>query len=120
MKAFFVANERFDRRSANWEGYNEWAKLPQLVEVVSLDAMLCRRVVDFGDCDADWDHATQIGERWEFNDLEYLLGRIYSAAPRNVLAVFRNPDARVEFEHEGRRFEFVRCDLVEDYTMISR
>ena len=70
-------------------------------------------VMDFGDCDADWDHATQIGERWEFNDLEYLLGRIYSAAPRNVLAVFRNPDARVEFEHEGRRFEFVGCDLVE-------
>ena len=43
----FIATERFDPTDGeNWQKYCEWAKIPALVEVVSLDALLCGRIIE--------------------------------------------------------------------------
>jgi hypothetical protein len=56
MTPLFIATERFDPSNGQkWLGYVEWAKIPKLTEVVSLDSMLCSHLVtDFSD--EDWKH----------------------------------------------------------------
>ncbi len=47
IEPWYVAVEPFDPSFAdNWTNYMEWAKLPQLEEVVSLDSSLCPCVID--------------------------------------------------------------------------
>ena len=50
----FIATERFDPSDGEkWQKYCDWAKIPGLVEVVSLDAMLCKHLIkEFQD--EDW------------------------------------------------------------------
>jgi hypothetical protein len=45
MTPLFIANEQFDPRAgARWDDYIRWAKIPNLIEVVSIDSMLCPRL----------------------------------------------------------------------------
>lgn len=53
MTPLFIANERFDPSAgARWTDYIRWAGIPNLTEVVSLDCVLCPRIVtEFIGCD---------------------------------------------------------------------
>jgi hypothetical protein len=52
----FIATERFDPADGErWQRYFEWARIPGLMEVVSLDALLCPRLVREPH-EADWAH----------------------------------------------------------------
>jgi hypothetical protein len=121
LQPFYIVSERFGPWAEGWAKYCEWAKIPNLEEVVSLDVMLCRRVVEFRteSPDEDWKHAIAVGDRLEFGDLEYILKGADPDASRNVLALYRNPSEPVGEVPSSRRFEFIGYDLVEDATQIS-
>ncbi len=55
----FIATERLDSSDGEkWATYCQWAKIPELKEVVSLDCMLCRHLLADASqrLDEDWKH----------------------------------------------------------------
>lgn len=110
--------QRFGPWSSGWQRYFEWAEIPQLTELVSLDGMLCPSLIDFETAE-DWNHGVQVGERFEYSDLEYLLKRACACADCNVLAVYRNSPRHIDALPTSRQFAFAGYDLIEDLTRIS-
>ena len=69
----FLATERFDpTEGEKWQKYCGWARIPALVEVVSLDATLCGHIIkEFQD--EDWQHIVCEDFRLDyFLHLDYL------------------------------------------------
>lgn len=121
--AFFTAIERFDAANGDrWRDYCEWAKIPALREVVSLDQMLCPPVIDEY-TEEDWEYVGNAEFSFGFfRNLDYLIGRIPSGRRANVLGVYRNPVSHIDLAEEqtgGRPFAFLGYDLIEDMTGIS-
>jgi hypothetical protein len=120
-EAYFTARERFDPADGErWRSYFEWAKIPALREVVSLDTMLCPCVIDEM-TDQDWAHAGGANFMFGyFRDLDYLIGRIPRGKRRNILGVYRNPTSHIGHMEAGdHRLAFFGYDLIEDQTSIS-
>ena len=90
-----------------------------LIELVSLDDILCSPIVtEF--VDEDWEHNVQENYRLSyFYDLEYLIRRVAGVSRRNILGLYRNPDAPIEAAPAGRDFVFMGYDLIEEMTQIS-
>jgi hypothetical protein len=119
MTPLFIATETFGPSDgAKWRNYIEWAKIPHLMELVSLDGVLCRRLV----CDLkdqDWKHIVNEDFRLGyFYDLDYLMKRVAGVAKRNILGLYRNPGAHI-FNAPATDFVFLGYDLIEDQTQIS-
>ena len=120
MQPLFIATEKFDPTDGDrWTGYYDWAKIPQLTEVVSLDAMLCRHLIrEF--ITEDWQYIVNENYRLDyFYNLDYLLTRINGALRRNVLGLYRNPDCHITTAPDKGDFLFVGYDLIEEKTQIS-
>jgi hypothetical protein len=120
VKPLFIATERFDPSDGEkWEGYSKWAKIPQLVEVVSLDAMLCPHLIrEFQD--EDWKHIVNENFRLDyFYDLDYLRQRVQNVPRKNILGLYRNPETHVVAAPAPGDFRFVGYDLIEEETQIS-
>jgi hypothetical protein len=116
----FVARERFDASDGDrWEGCARWAKIPNLIEVVSLDTMLCPTILpDLSD--EDWQHNVQEDFRLNyFYDLDYLIRRTAGILRRNILGLYRNPESHISSPPGSGTFGFLGYDLVEDATNIS-
>ena len=112
MGPLYIVTERFDSgKKSEWDQYVSWSGLTHLREVVSLDSMLCPRVVD-NILPDDWNHIVNEDFMLEyFTDLEYLLGRARSIDNRNLLCLYKNPT-----EHPAApdsRFQFEGYDLVD-------
>lgn len=107
----YLVTRRFDpSRGDEWARFVAWSGLRQLREVVSLDAMLCERVVE-GPIAADWPHIVNEDFMLDyFVDLPYLLGRAGPLAGRNLLCVFRNPPVAPA---APAGFRFAGYDLVD-------
>ena len=116
----FIATERFDPSDGEkWMKYFEWAKIPALKEVVSLDACLCARLIS-EILDEDWSHIVIEDFRsGYFKDLDYLLYRIQNKKPRNLLGVYRNPAKHISVSPMDRDFDFIGYDFIEEETQIS-
>lgn len=116
----FIATERFDPTDGEkWQKYFDWAKIPALKEIVSLDCLLCPHLVkEF--TDEDWDHIVNENFRLDyFYHLDYLLNRVKDKPRRNVLGLFRNPNQHfTEFPTTGD-FSFIGYDLIDEQTQIS-
>ena len=120
MLPLFIATYRFDRFDGDtWNKYVEWAKIPNLVEVVSVDGSLCEPIVrEF--VDEDWKHNVHENCRLNyFYDLEYLIRRVAGVTRRNILGLYRNPDAHIDSAPAGGDFVFMGYDLIEESTHIS-
>ena len=118
-RPLFIANSRFDPSDGEtWQQYCEFAKIPGLVEVVSLDGMLCRRLInEFRD--EDWRHNVQEEYRLDyFYDLEYLKQRVADVPRRNILGLYRNPQTH-NAAPGSDHFRFMGYDLIEEGTQIS-
>jgi len=115
----FIATERFDSSdAARWEAYCKFAKIPALKEVVSLDALLCERLVKEIE-DEDWPHIVNENvSLGYFYNIEYLLKRVAQVKRRNVLGLYRNPREHVSTA-PAANFVFVGYDLIEEITQIS-
>jgi hypothetical protein len=114
---WFIATETFGPGdSEGWTKYLEFAKLPQLEEVVSLDGILCPTLVRHIE-DSYWPHIVQENFMGVyFLDFDFLMAQVSAFEKKNVLCVFRNPpDHPVAPPH----FQFLGYDLVDVQDTIS-
>jgi hypothetical protein len=121
-ETLFIATERFDPSDGEkWTRFSRWAKIPALREVISLDIMLCPRLIKSSEfIPEDWGHVVNVDYRLDyFYDLPYLLGRISNTPRRNVLGLYRNPLEYVESPPGPGAFHFAGYDLIEEATQIS-
>jgi hypothetical protein len=113
MGALYIVTRRFDPGVAEWESYRRWSAL-ELTELVSLDSMLCPTVLEEIIAE-DWDHI--VNQDFMLNyfiDLDYLVQRVGHLQGRNLLAVYRNPEAHPPPpETQKHQFVFEGYDLVE-------
>lgn len=118
-KPLFIAVERFDPSDGEkWQKYFQWANIPSLTEVISLDSLLCPHIVNQFQPE-DWAHIVNEDFRLDyFHDLEYLLQRVAQVPRKHVLGLYRNPDAHIELA-PAANFAFVGYDLIEETTQIS-
>jgi len=118
---FYILTTRFGPASgAPWREYVAWSGLTHLRELVTLDGTLCPPVLDEVK-DAYWPHI--VNEDFllgYFTDLGVLLSLAEVTEARNLLCVFRNPEAHPAAPvSDALHFEFVGYDLVELETGIS-
>jgi hypothetical protein len=116
----FVACERFDPSDGDrWERFSQWARIPALAEVVSLDTMLCPTILhDLSD--EDWQHNVHEDFRLNyFYDLDYLIRRSAAVLRKNILGLYRNPEGHINSAPGSRAFSFLGYDLIEEATQIS-
>lgn len=116
----FIATERFDPSDGEkWRSYFEWAKIPALTEVVSLDSILCGHLVEEL-CDEDWNYIVKEDFRLDYlYHLDYLLHRVRDMKRRNILGSYRNPDFHIAEAPAPVDFNFMGYDLIEEQTQIS-
>jgi hypothetical protein len=120
MTPLFVATEKFGPLDGErWQRYCAWAKIPGLTEVVSLDCLLCPRIIsEIGE--EDWGHIVCEDFRLNyFHHLDFLLKRIATVPRRNGLGVYRNPDTQIDTRPAVGDFDFMGYDLIEEQTQIS-
>lgn len=120
VQPLFIATERFDPSDREkWQKYFEWAKIPALTEVVSLDCLLCPNLI--GEIlPEDWEHIVNADFRLNyFYHLDYLLNRVSDKPRRNILGLYRNPNAHIPTPPATGKFEFMGYDLIEEQTQIS-
>ena len=112
MRPWFVATEPFDARDgAKWRKYIEWSGLTQLVELCSLDPILCPPVLDDLK-DEYWPHIVNEDFMLDFFlDADFLRQQVANIQHKNLLCVFRNP-SEPPIPSDGR-FEFAGYDLVD-------
>jgi hypothetical protein len=120
MTPLFTATQRFDPSDAQrWIGYMEWARIPQLVELVTLDGILCPPVAP-DRIDEDWKHIVNEDFRLDyFLHLDYLLSRVKDVARRNVLGLYLNPDHHILTPPAPGGFVFAGYDLIEEMGEVS-
>jgi hypothetical protein len=116
----FIATKRFDPSDGQkWRDYCHWAKIPGLLEVVSLDVLLCPHLINEF-LDEDWKHMVCEDFRLDyFHHLDYLRQRVKSVSHKNILGLYRNPELPVEQFPAPEDFMFCGYDLIEDQTQIS-
>lgn len=116
----FIATERFDPADGEkWEKYFEWAKIPNLTEIVGLDSILCPHL-PHEISDEDWLHVVNEDFRTDyFLHLDYLVERIKTQHRRNILGLYRNPTTHVSESPAVGDFTFMGYDLIEEQTQIS-
>jgi hypothetical protein len=101
-----------------WQKYFAWAKIPALKEVVSLDVLCCRHLIETL-TDEDWEHHDQTDFRFGFfNDPDYLVSRVGGPEGKNILGVYIKPESHITTP-PAAGFVFLGYDLVEDATEIS-
>ena len=120
MNPVFVAREKFGPWDGEkWEKYIAWAKIPNLTEIVGLDSLLCPRLLNKIE-DEDWSHIVNEDFHFSyFGDLDYLLKRVANIPRRNILGLYRNPNAPVQTPPAAGDFVFLGYELIEDQTQIS-
>src|SRR4051794_18897813 len=93
----FIATEPFGPSCGEkWQNYLQWARIDGLVEIVSLDSMLCPSLVKEIE-DEDWNHIVREDFLLcYFHDLDYLKQRIQGVPRRNILGLYRNPESHIE------------------------
>jgi hypothetical protein len=118
---WYTARAKFDStHGPTWEQYCQWAQLPHLAGLLTLDIILCPEIIRELTPE-DWQHNVQQDYRlFYFRDLDYLLGRLARLAqPFNLLAVVREPLAPRHDCLADSRFQFQGYDLIEEITGIS-
>ena len=116
MGPLYIVTARFGPTGAGpaWERYLEWSSLHQLTEVVSLDSMLCEPIIS-DLADDDWAHVVNEDFMTSyFTDLDHLVRRVGHLRDRNLLCVYRNPEAHPDGPGTTSfHFRFEGFDLVE-------
>jgi hypothetical protein len=113
MQPWYIATETFTPKSGEaWQKYVDWSGLTQLQEVVSLDGMLCPRVL--GEVKADyWPHIVNEDYLLDyFVDLDFLRSEVRAtgADECNLLCVYLNPPTAPDVP---AAFELLGYDLVD-------
>ena len=111
----------YDQDGMSWGSYIEWARLPHLTELVSLDGMLNDVLVepDYNN-ESDWDfiHVVELYQTNFFTTVDYVFRRMVSRNEFNLLIVVVEPDrACSDILVDG--YEFVGYELLDQEFDIS-
>ena len=117
MTFLYTATERYDNSedTISWKKYIEFSKLTHLTELVSLDYMLCEKLVephyDSGD---DWKYIHVVGQDQTgfYTSLEYVFKRLNKKDKYNLLTVVLEPIEKCE-EINVQGYEFMGYDLLD-------
>ncbi|HTF29821.1 MAG TPA: hypothetical protein VK625_13300 [Flavitalea sp.] len=119
MTFYYTARAAFgkdnDEDYMSWDGYIEWSRLTQLQELVSVDCVLNKVLVEPDRTNpGDWDYIVtdDLFETDFFTSLDYVLRKMKSRQMFNLLTVVIKPlkDCKnIELED----FEFVGYDLLD-------
>ncbi|MDB5173788.1 MAG: hypothetical protein JWN51_2561 [Phycisphaerales bacterium] len=120
MTPLFIATEKFDSSDGQkWGNYVEWARIPDLVELFSLDRMLCPPILRNLE-DEDWKHNVHEDYRLSyFYHLDDLIERVAGVTRRNILGLYRNPNSHIDAAPAPGAFAFIGYDLIEEQTQVS-
>ena len=114
IKPWYAAVEAFGPKSGDvWDSFIRESGLKQLIEVITLDGILCPDVIKELSPE-DWQH--NVDEDYVFfyfHDLDYLLKRIDSFDRVNILAIIRNPSEECCSQTFDERFIFQGYDLID-------
>lgn len=111
-EVWYIAVEKFGPGHKAWEGYVQWANLPQLRELVCLDVLLCPNVIRELS-DEDWDYVTLDDDSaMFFRDRRYLTSRVSEISNKQILAVVKEPSSD-QSTRLVDDFEFAGYDLAE-------
>jgi len=114
IKPWYAALEAFGPQDGDtWQSYVTGSGLKQLIEVVTLDGILCPDIIKELTPE-DWEH--NVAEDYVyfyFRDLDYLLRRVGDHYGVNILALVRNPDEECNNQFFDERFVFQGYDLVD-------
>jgi len=111
---WYTATRKFDPSiGEEWIKYRDWAKIPQLKELISLDTTQ-RSPELWHLIDSDWEYNIhKDGLISFFWDLAYLCQRFENKrAEVNILAVCLEPSFEVRDSFKDRRFAFQGYDLI--------
>ncbi|MTB51258.1 hypothetical protein [Lewinella sp. W8] len=107
-------------QEAEWKKYIKWSKLTHLSEVVSLDGLLNKILMNIdSDHETIWKYLVVEGQVVTpfFTSLEYVIESTKDFLPFNLLAVIRDPSQRrAHLDHD---FEFIGYDLIDKDFQIS-
>jgi hypothetical protein len=115
MEFWYKAVEKFGPYDGDkWTKYIEWSKLFHLVELISLDGILCPSAID-ADFEKDADYLV-----WEdyvsdvYVSLEYLKEKVAEVKPPSyrILSIVKEPSEICE-KIQLANFRFVGYDLIE-------
>lgn len=114
MEHWFTATQSFTPRDEEkWNSYISWSGLRQLDEVVSLDPMICPRILATIK-DEYWSHIVNEDFMLDyFVDLDFLLKQLVDLRNVNLLCVCRNPPTPVTSFRGKIEFDFLGYDLVD-------
>ena len=110
-----VFDKTYNKDGHTWDSYAEWSKLTNLKEVISLDVILNKSLVepDYDNAD-DWNfiHIDGLQQTNFFKTTDYVLRRMEPTEKFNLLAVVIEPphdckDVKLE------DFEFIGYDLLD-------
>jgi len=120
MQPLFVAKRRFDAGAGElWTRYIAWSGLTQLIELVSLDEILCPTLPE-NLIPADWAYNVHADYQISyFRSLEYLRERVAGEPGLNILAVLQNPSSEDVEQLALPGFEFVGFDLLDIHGDVS-
>jgi hypothetical protein len=120
IKPWYAAVEAFGPKSGDvWDSYVKQSGLKQLIEVITLDGILCNDIIRELTPE-DWKH--NVSEDYVFfyfRDLDYLLKRLGDYDGVNILAIVRNPDEECRTQSFDERFVFQGYDLIDVQGGIS-
>lgn len=104
----FTARDEFSRAE-----YIAWMNCPQVVELISLDMLLCPCPSVFEPItDEDWRHCICVDFRTgQFDDLAYLLQRVAGVADVNILGLYHEPSSHVS-QPPAPGFSFIGYELM--------
>ena len=113
-KPLFVAKRRFGPKAGeSWGRYVAWSGLTQLLEVVSLDSILCPTLPQELVA-ADWAHNVHADYQTSyFRSLEYLRVRVADEPELNILAVLEQPSAEELERSAPLGFGFLGFDVLD-------
>ncbi len=122
-QVYYTALSLFGPTTADgtaWNKYIQWARLPQLIELVSLDGILNPPVFEPDlNSEIDWNFVVTNGllVTSYFTSKEYVLEQVKQLKHFNFMAVIQEPLLeKAELESE---FDFVGYDLIEKTGNIS-
>lgn len=115
MPLYYTAVHRFDAECAGerWRDYIAWSGLVQLVEIVSLDQLLCPNFFESLSVE-DWEFNVQQDYKTDtFHSLDYVLRRTAGKRCFQTLGIIQSPEPAELAEMRDPRFEFCGFDLLE-------
>ena len=111
MIPWFLATRRFTLEDGEaWSKYIHFSGLTQLREVVSLDSLLCPKLLTETKAEY-WPHVVNEDFLTDFfTNFDFLMQQVAHIENKNVLCVFRNPSEKPACP-EVAAFEFLGYDL---------